>query len=263
MKFIRKLVHRNYHWVPVAGSDFKIRASTPRQMKVRAQSLRREPWTVAWAKTFRPDEIAFDIGANVGVISLLLGQHAQAYAFEPGRFSFAELTANIKHNKSPVTPVSAAVSDRSGEVQFFYNTTSAETAMNGVGVLPLGGDAALKETVQSIAIDDFDVRPDHLYIDTDGHETAVLRGAQNSLRHVESMICEFLSEGNYQECLLLTESAGLKPIIKWTRIRNGVHPAWFQVFFARDPLRWGGIISARAKNSVAEILSHEVQNWTT
>ena len=242
-------------WVPVAGvSGIVIHERAPGVMKVRAKSLVREPWSVAWAQNFDRNETVFDIGANVGVLSLFFGRHAKAYAFEPSRFAFEELLTNLKHNNSATTAVNAAVSDRSGSVPFSYASTNAEMAMNGVGSLPLGGKPALTEPVRAITVDDFEVKPDHIYIDTDGHECSVLRGAQNTLPRVNSMICEFLSEASYEASLVLLMKAGLKPLVKWQRLKGGKKPPWFQVFFARETNRWQSVVNARAKHSVAEVL---------
>ena len=69
------------------------------------QGYKREPITVKWIlETIDKDDIVFDIGANVGTYSLLIGKKmvvgsGQVFAFEPEASNFLSLNENIKLNE--------------------------------------------------------------------------------------------------------------------------------------------------------------------
>ena len=67
----------------------------------------------------RPDDVVFDVGANIGWYSLLIGRHAppgvQMFAFEPAPANYELLVENLRRNGiSAVTAVQAAVGQRPG-----------------------------------------------------------------------------------------------------------------------------------------------------
>ena len=64
----------------------------------------KEPETISWIKElFKPNEILFDVGANIGVYSLyaraLYNHKIRIYAFEPAYHNFKKLCQNILINK--------------------------------------------------------------------------------------------------------------------------------------------------------------------
>src|SRR4029453_11809977 len=107
--------------------SLRIRAESKYERRWRANFRRREPWTVAWLEqeTRRGDTV-YDIGANVGVFSLigaaLLRDEGLVVAFEPGFSSYARLCENIALNglSSMVVPVPLALSGPSGLPAFVY-----------------------------------------------------------------------------------------------------------------------------------------------
>lgn len=79
-----------------------------------------EPETIAWIATFKPGQTLIDVGANVGMYSLLAAAKGagRVVAVEPNPNSFAVLTRNIAANRLEpvVVPVYAALSNRHGLV---------------------------------------------------------------------------------------------------------------------------------------------------
>ena len=72
----------------------------------RAQkSFHREKVTMYWLRNVvQPDDVIYDIGANVGAYSLFAGHKVksgggQVYAFEPAFFNFSSLSRNIEANQ--------------------------------------------------------------------------------------------------------------------------------------------------------------------
>lgn len=58
-----------------------------------------EPETLQWVETFRPGEVFYDIGANIGLYSLYAAaSRCVCVAFEPNPFSFDTLVRNIVAN---------------------------------------------------------------------------------------------------------------------------------------------------------------------
>src|SRR5579862_5635119 len=63
--------------------------------------LQKEPETVQWIDTFRPDDLFLDIGANIGLYSLYaaISRGVQVIAFEPESQNYALLNKNIFLNQ--------------------------------------------------------------------------------------------------------------------------------------------------------------------
>jgi FkbM family methyltransferase len=95
----------------------------------------------------QPGMTVYDVGANVGYISLLLARHVgaegQVYAFEPLPANQERIRRNLALNQpaggkpsayARVTPVAAAVVDRPGPVRFLtHASTSMGKAMGSAG----------------------------------------------------------------------------------------------------------------------------------
>jgi FkbM family methyltransferase len=137
------------------------------------------------------DAVIFDVGANVGIMSLHFAKKApngKIYAFEPTHYAFQKLQRNLELNP-----------ELSGIIQTEQTFISSEEQKNheikafsswkidkGVGSdqHPVhGGKAMSTEEIPTTTIDEFVVqknisRLDFIKIDTDGHEFDVLSGAK-------------------------------------------------------------------------------------
>jgi len=172
------------------GARIELRART-KQERFRLRAAQKEPWTVEWMETWiAPGECLYDIGANVGAYSLMaaLGP-ARAYvvALEPGFANYATLCENVAHNRAGdrVMPLGIALSDRTGTTSFNYRDTGSGEAMHGMGEED-AGRAAFRQAMLTLTLDDlvgrFALRaPNHLKLDVDGAEQAVLEGAERTL----------------------------------------------------------------------------------
>jgi len=68
---------------------------------IRAMSaLTKQPATIEWIESFRPDSVFWDVGANVGVYALYAGlrRDTNVVAFEPAAINFFLLAANCEAN---------------------------------------------------------------------------------------------------------------------------------------------------------------------
>lgn len=134
-----------------------------------------------------PDAVVADIGAHIGVVSVLLAglcPKGRIHAFEPAAENHAHLTANIAANGlDNVTVQRAAVFDRDGEISLEFNA-----AYPGGSHVGDGG-----ATVPSVRLDtwadrvDLD-RLDLVKLDVEGVELAVLDGAAGTLRRFRPIV---------------------------------------------------------------------------
>lgn len=133
----------------------------------------------------RPQDVFYDIGANVGTYSVLASGvvGATTFAFEPDAQNLAFLKRNISLNalESRVTPMDCALSDRPGEGRFTASADTIGHVVDGAG--GEGGTVSVRlETVDRFARR---AQPALMKIDVEGHEEKVLRGAAQALASPE------------------------------------------------------------------------------
>ncbi|NQV47443.1 MAG: FkbM family methyltransferase [Rhodospirillaceae bacterium] len=148
-----------------------------------------EPVTNAWIKSFSPDDTFVDIGANIGLYSLMAAAHgvSKVYAVEPNPFSFAVLARNIYCNgfDSIITPLCLAMNENSSMVTFKLGGMQAGTIGNEIASEDLHPDS-ISLTAASFSVDElFRIQKisgvNHLKIDIDGLELEILRGSAGLL----------------------------------------------------------------------------------
>lgn len=172
--------------------------------KFRCQTFwTKEPETLEWIKTFEPDGVFLDIGANIGVYTLFaasLYRKMKILAVEPLKINFNSLLNNINANKfDQVIPLNIAISDQEGELPFHIINDSPGSsgsqlnhpiAENGKTFKPLREEKVFCTTVDHLS-EKYGVKIDYLKIDIDGQEMQVLKGAENSLRSsIKSVLVE-------------------------------------------------------------------------
>ena len=162
----------------------------------------KEPDTIAWIKSMKPDEVLFDIGANIGQYSIVAAkQGLKVFAFEPESQNFSILIRNIAMNK---------MSDRIFAYPFCISDSCKIDMLRLSGLTPggschsFGEDTNYKGEVKGWAAVQGSVAfpvdqlvnevgfacPDHIKIDVDGLEASVLRGMAATLRRVKSVLVE-------------------------------------------------------------------------
>jgi FkbM family methyltransferase len=140
----------------------------------------------------RPDDIVWDVGANIGIYAVLLGRAAHGghvVSFEPVPVTRDRLTGNIARNGlSNVTVEPLALSDREGEA---HRAVHADA--HGTDYIDLDRDSAAPEVSGvATATEAIDVqtttgvayaarsphgRPDVIKVDIEGHEPEFFDGA--------------------------------------------------------------------------------------
>ena len=179
--------------------------ATSRQSQKRIRSLlTKEPLTVPWIETFKPDEVVVDIGANVGMYAIYAGVvGCRVFAFEPEALNYAELNKNIFVNDlhGRVTAYCMAITDvadvsvlhLSG---FSYAGSHHDFGENWwksdrlIGGRMIERDKRPQQGCVSFPLDELISRqvlppPNHIKIDVDGFEYKVARGAANTFQRPE------------------------------------------------------------------------------
>ena len=187
------------------GGNLKF-VDTNRLSRKRVDSLfTKEPTTILWMDQFKPGEVMFDIGGNVGMYSVYAGKIAAArvFAFEPESQNYGELNRNIFLNElnGRVTAYNLAASNKFEIATLFLSHFCPGYSHHDFGEnrwstdMQLGPqlvkrDERLEQGCTSIVIDDviaegFFPQPQHIKVDVDGFEWKVIEGARKTLQSPE------------------------------------------------------------------------------
>ena len=139
------------------------------------------------------DAVIFDVGANIGCMTLKFAQLAprgHIYAFEPTYFAYRKLQRNMTLNPKLEKRITAAqlfLSDQSCTDHRLkaYASWKVDGHRTGTHLLH-GGAVKSADFIPAISLDDFCTdrqieRVDLIKIDTDGHELQVLKGARKTI----------------------------------------------------------------------------------
>ena len=135
----------------------------------------------------RPGETAVDVGANIGEVSLLLGQGVGAagrvYAFEPNPRIYGYLLGNLALNRrANVTARNLAVGAAEGTVWMSDGKRDDMNRIEDAGTLAVRC-STLDQEIPAAAIA-------LLKIDVEGSELHVLQGGRGSLARTACINCE-------------------------------------------------------------------------
>jgi FkbM family methyltransferase len=136
--------------------------------------------------------VCLDIGANIGVHSLLMselvGPAGRVYAFEPERRNFALLEANLKLNRvTNVTAIATALGDSVGTCRLAVSPNNFGDHRVASGTEGRGGDVPITTVDAAMAaVPDGAVR--FVKVDVQGYEHHVLRGMRATLERNPNLI---------------------------------------------------------------------------
>lgn len=204
----------------------------------------KEPGTCDWIKKeLIKGEIFYDIGANIGVYTVLAakctGETGKVFAFEPHCGSFSRLLENIHVNNLEhiVRPCNFALHDQQGFFPFEYFSGEAASSQSQIAAAPEKFEHESQSRVSElkyvtsidalITIKEFPP-PHHVKIDVDGNELSILRGMGillNSAQRPKSIqveidksyeaeIISFMTLHNYDLASKHYTRAGLERISK-------------------------------------------------
>ncbi len=205
---IRRALARKVVRVDHPTLDVRIRVTNEATARLRVESVAKEPWTVAWLeRTVRPGDTVWDVGANVGVYSLLaarlLDGSGTVVAVEPGYANFAALCDNVLLNglEDRVVPLPLVLGESSRTATLDYSDLRAGSALHLFDGAGGGAPAAYRQPVLVHTLDEVVDRfgmaaPTLLKLDVDGGEASVLAGAAAVLSRpgLRSVLVEIESE---------------------------------------------------------------------
>jgi FkbM family methyltransferase len=194
----------------------------------------------------REGDVALDVGAQIGLYTLTfskaVGASGRVFSFEPDPRNRERLLGNAALNDFArnVTLVPVALSDSAGQATFYRSSNLGHSSMNAAVATESRVDEIRVETTTLDAY----CRQASLErvrlakIDVEGHETAVLSGARETLaRHaIDFIMMEYVAERaaeistqGYGDAQLL--AAGYRRILpdlpreRWPKVANLVYAA--------------------------------------
>jgi FkbM family methyltransferase len=137
----------------------------------------------------RPGVTFYDVGANIGLFSLLasriVGPFGRVVSFEADPEIAARLRENLARNGFDQARVVQSAVWSEPTTVFFARVDVSVSPDRGLGHVAIQGNSADTIAVDAVALDDFvdsDRQPDFIKCDVEGAETAVFAGAENLLR---------------------------------------------------------------------------------
>lgn len=176
---------------------YRFRCETPYEAWRARTLLEKEEGTVRWIRSsVRSGEVFYDIGANIGLYTLLAGKRVgptgAVYAFEPHVANVQSLLHNVTQNDlgGHVKVMSCALGEREGFFDFNYYAAQPGTSMSQLNdtrdsddrqFQPVFSEYKYAATIDGL-IAEKRIRPaDHIKIDVDGNEMLIVRGMRGLL----------------------------------------------------------------------------------
>lgn len=180
----------------VNGLEILLDITSKRELSRAFSYSIKEPETLQWIdEYFRPGDVFFDIGANIGQYSLYSAKRFEGkikvYSFEPESQNFSALNRNIVINNlsDSVKAFCLAVSSVNGIKDFYiHNELMAGSALHQFGDAKdhLGdyfesshSQGMVGMTLDQLCYSEKLPFPNFIKIDVDGHERDILEGADN------------------------------------------------------------------------------------
>jgi len=150
---------------------------------------------------FEDDDIALDIGANIGWYSILLNKlmpdTGRIYAFEPDPLNYELLSENIRlNNVKNVLAVNNALSNKK-EIKKLYQYSNKNLGRHSLLYINEGDSVEVEALVLDQFLEDNGIdftKVKFAKIDIEGYEYFALSGATKVLDHIKCLISEFVPE---------------------------------------------------------------------
>jgi methyltransferase, FkbM family len=174
--------------------------------------LAKEPETIEWIESFKPGELLWDIGANVGIYSIYAAKCGiRVIAFEPHFANYLQLCINVMLNnlQDMVMPLCLALSNQKAVSTINLASIDFGTSMSSFGsnldfrgnpYVPIFKQGMIGYDIDSF-IDEFKLNyPNHFKIDVDGIELDIVKGAKQTFanQNVQSVSIELIDTDQEQ-----------------------------------------------------------------
>lgn len=152
----------------------------------------KEPETIAWIESFGPDDVFFDIGANIGVYSLYAGWLREEkkthpglsiYAFEPVEVNYIQLVRNKKDNEFSTWFRTWRSAIGSWDGLCTLDIPDNECGKSGAQVMEGYAGRVSIWTIDNLVKSGAVQPPNHVKIDIDGQEAEVIDGMKQTLKN--------------------------------------------------------------------------------
>jgi FkbM family methyltransferase len=165
------------------------------------------------------DDTFFDVGANIGVYTLLAsqltGEGGHVHSFEPLSDANELLRSNVRLNQcGNVTINPVAIGEENGEVPIYINAQNALSSLGDTN----RGKIVKSQTVRILTLDTYAEsagisKIDFLKIDVEGFEGHVLRGAEKLIETSPNLVVmSELAKKNFAPL-----GFSLKDVLDWMR----------------------------------------------
>jgi FkbM family methyltransferase len=144
-----------------------------------------DAYTAAYAP--KTGDVVWDVGAHAGMsayfLSRMVGPAGKVYAFEPDDTNYEYLLRNIQiHDLKNVTPVKAALSDKTGTAMFSMDGSMGA----GLSTFQVHGETTYNREVETLSLRDACEKvgevPNYIKADIEGAELAVVETSLDFLK---------------------------------------------------------------------------------
>lgn len=192
-----KVAERNVVILQDEKHSYKFAHETGKERRRAERMFVKEKGTISWLdREIRPDDVFFDIGANIGVYTIFgasrIGSQGSVYAFEPHIPNAASLIQNIMLNglQERIKLVTSALTNGQRFDNFNYQSLTGASSTSQFGRSEYEGESFVPVFVEikhGCAIDFLIATgaipyPDVIKIDVDGLDFEVLDGMRELLR---------------------------------------------------------------------------------
>lgn len=180
--------------IGIAGRELRLRLTNSQIRRAGATLFAMEPGMLRWFAGFDPADVLVDVGANIGMYSVLAAglSGCRVIAIEPFSLNVADLKHNVEANglEHRVTVLHAAATDRERVDTLYFGQSLAGAANQSFGRDDISEQyddrAAGREEVRGVPLDVLVARgeipfPTHVKIDVDGLEEPVIEGMRGIL----------------------------------------------------------------------------------
>lgn len=177
----------------LAGAKLLLDMQTEKDYWLGTYEMNLQQAIQAWAQ---PGMVAYDVGANIGYVSLLLakrvGETGKVFSFEPLPGNQERLQKNIGLNPNAnVTVIPKAVADKAEETTFLIHASGGMGKLQGSAGKNAGFETKIK--VETVSLDDFVYKEKHaapniVKIDIEGGEVLAFKGMLRLLKEAKPIL---------------------------------------------------------------------------
>ena len=214
----------------------------------------KEPITIQWIKSFKKNNIFFDIGANIGVYSLYAGinSNVKVYSFEPESNSFQTLMENIiiNNQEKNILAYPIGISNKTELTKLHLSEFATASSHHTVGKKALDHNSLkqistrYKQGIFSTTLNELIKKwdlpiPNYIKIDVDGIEYKIIEQGEKIFQNKKllSILIEINEDRDKdKEIINILKSFGFiydVNQVEKTKRKDGPHKNYVEYLFYR------------------------------